>query len=164
MISIRQEKPSDYEAIYELILAAFATAEEADGTEQDLVVKLRKGDAYIPELALVAVEDDVIVGHILYSKIRIGDSRSVALAPLSIAPAHQKLGIGTALMQEGHRLAAELGYEFSVVLGSDCYYPRVGYRPASEFGIVPPFDVPEKNFMAMALQPGAVEYASAFFE
>lgn len=170
MISIRKEKPSDYEAIYDLIQLAFTTAEEADGTEQDLVVALRNSDASIPELALVAVEDGVIVGHIFYSKIRIGNSKSVALAPLSIDPAHQKQGIGTALMNEGHRIAAELGYEFSVVLGSDRYYPRVDYKPASEFGITAPFDVPQKNFMALALRPdavnpdGVVEYAKAFFE
>lgn len=171
MITVRQETPADFADIYNLVQTSFATAEEKDGTEQDLVVNLRKGEAYIPELALVAVdESETIVGYILFTSIIIGKSRSVALAPLAIDPVHQKQGIGTLLMHEGHRIASELGYEFSVVLGSDRYYPRVGYRPASEFAIAAPFEVPEKNYMALALQTeavnpaGVVEYAPAFFE
>ena len=55
---IQQETSNDYNEVYELIKEAFASGEHADGNEQDLVVALRKSDAFIPELSLVAKIDN----------------------------------------------------------------------------------------------------------
>ena len=58
-------------------------------------------------------------------------------------------------MAEGHRTVQALGYDYSIVLGHEDYYPKAGYRPASEYGIKPPFAVPDQNFMALKLNPAA---------
>ena len=152
---IRQETKSDYEAVYEVVKAAFAGAEHADGSEQDLVAALRNSEAFVPELSLVAAEEGRIVGHILFTKVRIGDAAGLALAPLSVHPAYQRQGIGTALIKEGHRIAGRLGYGYAVVLGSETYYPRAGYLPAASFGIAPSFEVPSENYMAYKLREDA---------
>ena len=60
---IRKETPKDYEDIYKIVKKAFASAEHADGNEQDLVNALRTSKAYIPDLSLVADADGKIVGH-----------------------------------------------------------------------------------------------------
>lgn len=170
MLQIRQERSEDYPAVYRLVKAAFAQAEHRDGTEQDLVERLRKGAAFVPELSLVAEQDGEIVGHILFTKAYLGAARALGLAPLSVSPACQKQGIGMKLMSEGHRIARELGYEVSIVLGSEQYYPRVGYLPAVEFGIRAPFEVPDANFMALNLQglpmqfDEVMQYAPEFAE
>ena len=65
MLEIRQEKINDYEEVYSVVKTAFETAEHSDGNEQDLVIKLRKSDNFIPELSLVAIKDNKIVGYIL---------------------------------------------------------------------------------------------------
>ena len=62
MITIRQETPADHAEIYSLIQTAFASAEHRDGNEQDLVDALRKSEAFIPELSLVAQLDGRIAG------------------------------------------------------------------------------------------------------
>lgn len=98
-MKIRQETPKDYEEVYELIREAFASAEHADGNEQDLVEALRKGDAFIPELSLVAEEDGQLAGHILFTKAQVGEAEVLALAPLSVRPAFQRQGVGTAIIQ-----------------------------------------------------------------
>ena len=67
-IKIRRETEKDYGTVYQLIKEAFALAEHADGNEQDLVVALRKGTAYIPELSLVAETDGKLTGYILFTK------------------------------------------------------------------------------------------------
>ena len=168
MITIRQETPADHAEIYSLIQTAFASAEHRDGNEQDLVDALRKSEAFIPELSLVAQLDGRIAGHILFTKARIGKTTQLSLAPLSVLPPFQRQGIGTALIQEGHRIAKELGYAYSIVLGSETYYPRLGYAPASRYGIRPPFEVPYANFMAFPLRipapqiSGVLEYAPEF--
>ena len=79
----------------------------------------------------------------------------MALAPLSVKPCYQRQGVGTALILEGHKIAKELGYQYSVVLGSETYYPRVGYVPAQQLGIHAPDGIPAENFMAIPLQENA---------
>lgn len=167
-IAIRQERQADQEAVYRLVTRAFETAEQSDGNEQDLVEALRGSDTFVPELSLVAEIDGKVVGHIMFTELRIGDHVALALAPLSVLPECQRRGIGSALVREGHRIARELGYGYSVVLGSDAYYPRFGYVPAVRFGIQPCFDVPSENFMACRLREdaptasGVVRYADEF--
>lgn len=165
---IRKEEKKDYETIYSLVKQAFDSAEQADGNEQDLVNELRKGEAFIPELSLVAKKDGKLVGHIMFTKAMVGTQVILALAPLSVLPEYQRQGIGTALIKEGHHIAKELGYEYCVVLGSETYYPRVGYLPADILGIKAPFEVPRENFMAYKLVPdaadiqGTMKYATEF--
>lgn len=168
MITIRKENVDDYEAVYNVIKTAFETAEHSDGNEQDLVVVLRKSNNFIPKLSLVAIDNDKIVGYILFTKIKIGESEELALAPLGVLPEYQRKGVGSKLIREGHKIAKNLGYHYSVVLGSENYYPKFGYVPAIEYGIRPPFDVPSKNFMAIKLNEshveikGIVKYAKEF--
>ena len=165
---IRKEKVTDYEMIYSVVKKAFDSAEHADGNEPELVNELRKGLSYIPELSLVAETDGRIVGHILFTKAKVNDNTVLALAPLSVLPEYQRQGTGTALIKEGHKIAKALGYKYSIVLGSENYYPRTGYVPADTFGIQPPFDVPGENFMAYKLDEnapdihGTIEYAQEF--
>lgn len=165
---IRQEEARDHSTVYSLVKRAFETAEHADGNEQDLVSALRKSKAYIPQLSLVAETDGTLVGHILFTRAEVGDAAVLALAPLSVLPEYQRQGVGTALIREGHRIAGELGYGWSIVLGSETYYPRLGYLPSDAFGIKAPFEAPRENFMACKLAEsapavrGTVRYTKEF--
>ena len=165
---IRKEEKKDCEIIYSVVKKAFVNAEHTDGNEHDLVNALRNSEAYIPELSLVAQADGMIVGHIMFTKARIEDITVLALAPLSVLPEYQGQGVGTALIKEGHRIAKKLGYNYSIVLGSQKYYSRTGYLPANLFGIKAPFDVPRENFMALKLNDnalvihGTIRYAKEF--
>ncbi len=150
-MEIRTETPSDYVNVYNVVKSAFATAEHADGTEQDLVVALRKSQSFIPKLSLVATINEDIVGHIMFTKAQIGDTEALILAPLAISPKHQKIGIGQALIKEGHKIAKTLGYKYIVVQGSEHYYPKSGYEKASKHDVIPPFETPEENFMVICL-------------
>ena len=168
-MKMRQEKVEDYDEVYNVIKEAFATAEYSDGNEQDLVVSLRKNkNAFIPELSLVAEDNGIIKGHILFTKMTVGNDIVLALAPLAVKPEYQKQGIGKKLIKEGHRIATELGYTYSVVLGSEFYYPKSGYSSAEEFGIEIPQGIPSKNYMAIKLLQnakaihGKVTYAPEF--
>lgn len=167
-ITIRQENENDFDIIYNLIKEAFKTAEHRDGNEQELVSKLRKSNNFIPELSLVATINGKIVGYILFTKIKIGKYEELALAPLAVLPKYQKQGVGTKLIQEGHKISKRLGYHYSIVLGSENYYQKFGYLPASIYGIKPPFKVTSENFMAINLTNtdikinGIVEYAKEF--
>ena len=168
MLEIRQETKKDYKEVYNVVKTAFETAEHSDENEQDLVVSLRNSDNFIPQLSLVATQDSKIVGYILFTKIKIGEYEELALAPLGILPEYQKQGIGKKLIEKGHQIAKELDYHYSIVLGSETYYSKIGYSPAINYGIKAPFEVPNENFMAIKLKNtkkkivGIVEYAKEF--
>ncbi len=163
---IRQENFSDYSEVNSVVKRAFETAPHRDGNEHNLVSALRKSDAFIPELSLVAVSDCAIIGHALYTRVKISGTTQLALAPVAVLPEHQKLGVGRSLIREGHDIAKKLGYNYCVLLGDPSYYSRLGYHPAQTFGIKPPFDVKSEYFMAICLNPlhlnGVVEYPKEF--
>lgn len=165
---IRKETVADRDNVYYVIKRAFESAEHADGNEHDLVNSLRKEDAFIPELSLVAEEEGKIVGHIMFTKATVDGKTVLALAPLSVLPEYQRKGIGKSLIREGHSLAKQLGYTHSIVLGSEKYYSSEGYVPAEDFGIKAPFDVPRENFMVYMITKngddlhGTIRYAQEF--
>ncbi|MBJ8051020.1 N-acetyltransferase [Bacillus cereus] len=172
MIKIRQEQQNDYSKTEEVVKEAFLNEEFSDKTEHELVSRIRKCDAFIPELSLVAVDEE-IVGHIMLSKITIEQDGttvdSLALAPVSIAPDHQKKGIGGKLIVAALEKAKELGYGSVVVLGHPEYYPKFGFERASKWNVRAPFDLPDEVFMAMELRlnalqdvEGVVQYSEAF--
>ncbi len=168
MLEIRQESQNDYKEVYNVVKIAFEMAEHSDGNEHDLVTALRNSNNFIPELSLVAIKDNKIVGYILFTKIKIGEYEEIALAPLAVLPQYQRKGIGRKLIEEGHKIAKELGYHYSIVLGSESYYPKFNYIPAIQYGIKAPFEVQNENFMAIKLNDtdveikGTVEYAKEF--
>ena len=166
---IRREAPEDHATVRQVVESAFAKAEMSDGAEQDLVERLRKGAAFIPELSLVAEDHDGrIVGHVMFTRAHVAVVEVLALAPLSVHPDHWNQGIGSALVRAGHAEAKRLGFGWSVVLGSSRYYPRFGYKPAAGFGIKAPFEAPNDCFMAVKLMEsapelqGVMEYAPEF--
>jgi predicted N-acetyltransferase YhbS len=83
-----------------------------------------------------------------------------------VLPAYQRQGIGAALLGETSRRAAALGERVIVLLGHIGYYPRFGYRPASELGILAPDPAWGGHFMALPLgadvPSGTFRYAAPF--
>lgn len=169
-VAIRPEQPEDRQAIHRLNQSAFG-----GDTEARLVVALRASPAFVPGLSLVAVEGRQIVGHVLFTRLRVTEAGvarpALALAPMAVLPARQKRGIGSALVRRGLTEARELGHQVVIVLGHPGYYPRFGFQPARPLGIRAPFEAPTEAFLVLGLQPGAldgfrglVEYPAEFLE
>ncbi|MCU9595028.1 N-acetyltransferase [Caldibacillus thermolactis] len=176
-IIIRQEQVKDYKLTEKVVKCAFANAEHSDGNEHNLVSRIRNSDAFIPELSLVAIDNDNsrVIGHILLSKIKIVNDNqvveSLALAPVSVLPEFQNQGVGKLLIRKALKKAKELRFNSVVVLGYPEYYSKFGFKKASTWGIKSPFEVPDEAFMAMELGEntldkvsGVVEYPNVFFE
>ncbi|WP_165020735.1 MULTISPECIES: GNAT family N-acetyltransferase [unclassified Dysgonomonas] len=169
-VEIRQEDATDFPAVYNINSTAFEGRDEAQ-----LVDRLRGSENFIPELSLVATIENKLVGHILFTTIKIvneeTETESLALAPIAVKPELQRKGIGTQLIQHGLKKAKELGYESAIVLGHEHYYPRFGFAPTNKWGIKAPFNVPANVFMAVELVKdalsgvrGTVKYDKAFEE
>lgn len=176
MITIRQEEKCDWQAVSRIIEAAFESVEISDHREQFLVDRLRRSEYYIPELSLVAVADEGnIVGHVMLSRVAIKsptvEEASLALAPLSVLPSHQKQGIGTALVLEAESIARNLGYKSIAILGDPNYYGRLGYNEAFAKGIKFGIEAPQEFCLIKELIPGGLKmgngtlvYPDVFFQ
>ncbi len=155
-IQIRPEYKNDISAISMINDMAFGQENEGN-----LIIKLRKNRNFIKDLSLVACMGNEIIGHILFSKIIIKNGNeefeSLALAPMSVIPELQGLGIGSELIKKGLQKATKLGYESVIVLGHENYYPKFKFTPASQFQITCPFEVPDANFMALELEKGSLK-------
>ncbi len=158
----------DYEAVHHLIEMAFRLLDLSDHKEQFLVERLRNSNAFIPELSLVAVYKNEIIGHILLTKIKIKNEgkefNSLALAPVSVLPKFQKKGIGSMLIENAHQIAKQMEYKSVVLLGHQNYYPKFGYVQADSFGIELPFDVPKENCMVIELVKNGLKNVSGMVE
>jgi putative acetyltransferase len=160
---IRAEKPGDVSAIREVNDQAFRQP-----LEGRLVDVLRENNAVL--LSLVAVTDDRVVGHILFSPVTVvsgAEQREVAgLGPMAVHPEFQRKEIGTKLVSAGVTRLRESGIPFIVVLGHPEYYPRFGFERASRYGVSCQWDVPDEAFMLLPLSerpnPGLAKYRDEF--
>ena len=154
---IRHEEPGDRVAVRRVNEAAFGGSGEANAIDA-----LRERGQLV--LSLVAVQDQQVVGHLLFTPAIIEAPDRVwpalGLAPLAVLPEYQRLGIGTALMKHGLEECRQSGYERVIVLGHVAYYPRFGFEPAHRYGISNEFGVTGDAFMVLELHPGALRGVS----
>ncbi|MEU9852740.1 bifunctional class I SAM-dependent methyltransferase/N-acetyltransferase [Streptomyces sp. NPDC047974] len=161
----RPERESDHAAVREVTAAAFGSPAEAE-----LVDALRADpDAWLPGLSVVAeAPDGSVAAHALITRCRVDGAPAAALAPVSVAPEHQRTGAGQAVTRAVLDAARLAGERLVLVLGHPEYYPRFGFARASEYGIKPGFDVPDEAMMALVLDgsgpvpPGTIAYPAAF--
>jgi predicted N-acetyltransferase YhbS len=162
-INIRNEHPTDIEAISHLTEAAFAHAEHTSHTEQFIVTALRRAGQLT--VSLVAQEGEALVGHVAISPVTLSSGASgwFGLGPISVTPSRQGQGIGAALMNAALAELRRLGGQGCVVLGDPAYYGRFGF--AAHPGLRLP-GVPAAYFQALAfggaVPTSEVQYHSAF--
>jgi putative acetyltransferase len=153
MVAILHERPEDANAIRFVLEEAFGQSIEAD-----LVDALRRRGALT--LSLVALREDEVVGHIVFSPVTIESPESrfdaIGLGPMAVLPPYQGKGIGSQLVRIGLEQCRQAGHEIVVVLGHPDFYGRFGFVPTRHRGLHCEFDVPDGVFMVMELRQGAL--------
>jgi putative acetyltransferase len=155
-VRVRPESSGDFETIDAIHRQAFGRPGEA------VLVRTLRREAK-PYLGLVAEREGRVVAQIAFSPVAIeGDSPpALGLGPLAVEPELQRAGIGSALVREGLSRCAALA-QIVVVLGHADYYPRFGFRPASQHGLRYRSEVFDASFFALELAPGALSGVSGW--
>ena len=165
LIQIRQEQVADIDGIGSVHEAAFGNSGEAR-----LVSLLRDSGRAV--VSLVALIDEQMVGHILFSPVTVEHSRegfnAVGLAPVGVLPGFQRQGMGAALINRGLEVCSANLCDAVVLVGDPAYYSRFGFSRASDHGLENQYGV-DDEFMVLSLSEsaldgvrGLVQYSSEF--
>lgn len=151
VLGFRRSAAEDACAISSLVTAAFGGPGEAA-----LIETLRRDRDMLHEF--VATAGGEVVAHVAFSKldVRHGGTalRATALAPLAVAPAHQRSGAGTALTKHALGELRHLEQQLVVVLGHPAYYPRFGFSALLAKSLDAPYS--GASFLVLELSPGAL--------
>jgi len=134
-LEIRESSLEELAAIESLYPEAFP--------DEDLIPLVRDllKDTVVA-MSLVGIIDTQVVGHVVFTRCGVvGHSVNASLlGPLAVAPAWQRQGIGSAIVQAGFRQLELAGVDRVYVLGDPAYYGRFGFLADSL--VEPPYSLP----------------------
>ena len=154
-VKVRNQEPKDREQVFDLNCNAFPTSDEAK-----LVDSLRSSGTGEIVISLVAVHDNSVVGHILFTEVIVEGASAngslLGLGPMSVQPEMQNLGIGSRLVLQGLQECRTRGIGAVFVLGHAEYYSRFGFNSAATHGLHYKGDEFAPYFMVLELRPGVL--------
>ena len=158
-ITIRPETPQDYYAVELLARDSSLGYYQWEADAHLHVHKTRRHRRFLSELSFVAELDGHLAGMMMYTRSEIITKGKIyddtlCLQHLRVAPWAQCKGVGTALARHTIPLAKAMGYRAILFHGNPDYYPRLGFRPAFEFGVGRNFS---ESFHCMPLYAGALD-------
>ena len=161
----RLETSADVATIRELTRQAFGRQYEVDFLDAHRA----EPAAWLPGMSVVATtEAGEVVAHALLTRCHIDETPVLSLGPVAVLPSYQNKGAGSAVVLAALDVARDRGEHTVVVLGHENYYPRFGFRQATEYGVHhPQHDGP--NLMALSLDgtpipTGTIRYPVEFGE
>ena len=177
--TVRPEAAADAGAVHALLARAFETPAEADLVDQlrrdgDLLLALVATDARAAGLRAPAQGARAVARASArrgdrHTRARArptgGEWPAVGLAPLAVAEAQRRGGIGAALVRAGLARLAAQGETLVFVMGNPAYYTRLGFALATAQRFTCVYAGP--YFMALRLgesapRAGTVRYPAAF--
>lgn len=123
------------EALAALFESSFAASEGVEeGALIGALVRRLIVETPAEDLRVVtAWEDGTLVGGIFFTRLTYaGDPRTVfMMAPVAVATAHQRKGIGQRLIAHGLDVLRKEGVDIAVTYGDPAFYGRVGFKAVS---------------------------------
>jgi len=165
---IQPTASSDFPFTETMTREAFWNLYRPGSVEHLILHNLRNSTNYIHDLDLAALVDNEVVGHIISTKAKVVDAHNtehdiLCVGPLSVLPAFQKNGIGSALMNHSILVANKLGFTGMILFGNPDYYHRFGFRNAQEYKITTKEGQNFEPFMALELQADGLTHISGRF-
>ena len=166
-MNIRLEQPKDYREVENLTREAFWNIYRPGCTEHYVLNQYRTNPDFIPELDLVMEEDNMIIGHVMFSKAELSieaDGKATGeklpigtFGPISIHPDFKRQGYGLKLLKYALGKAKAMGIGFICMEGNINFYRHAGFDLASKLHIhyhCEPKDSEVPYFLAQELIPG----------
>lgn len=168
-MTVRPETVEDVASTREVVAAAFG-----EEPVVELLDALRTSGAW-RDLSFVAERDGRVVGHVSFTRGWLDAPERLVevlvLSPLSVHPAVQGTGVGSALVRRSMQLLEGRSEPLVFLEGSPAYYGRLGFGPGASLGFTAPSTrIPSAAFQVAALPSyrpwmrGALVYPDPFWE
>ncbi len=132
---------------------------------RQLVEEIRAKKYYIPELELIAVdEDDAVIGYTMFSRFHLEgkyEDKLLILTPVAVKTELQRQHISKELIEHGFAKAKRMGFSAVMVEGDPKNYNPRGFKTSADFGIIagPNVHLPDAScLMVKELSDGALEH------
>jgi predicted N-acetyltransferase YhbS len=140
MVTIRNEKETDYKRVEEITREAFYNLYIPGCAEHYLVHIMRQHKDFVSELDFVIEIDGQVIGNIMYTKARLVDETGeekeiLTFGPVCILPKYQRMGYGKMLMEHSFEQAVALGYDVIVIFGNPNNYVNRGFKSCKKYNI-----------------------------
>lgn len=171
-MELRLENEKDYFEVENLTREAFWDVYRPGCSEHLVINKLRQSDSFIKDLDYVLIEDNKIVGNIVYSKMFTGSegkmsNEVIAFGPISVHPDFQRKGLGKKMIEYTLDKAKDLGYKAVLITGNNNYYNPLGFESASRYNIYLPGTSEDDEavyFMVKELEEGYLKNIGGIYD
>jgi len=147
--------------------------EKEGKTVRRLVEEIRSKQYYLPELELIALDEQQrVIGYVMFSRFHLEgkyEDKLLLLSPAAVKTDLQRQHISKDMIEFGFQRAKELGYKAVLVEGNPRNYNARGFRTSSDYGIFPGETVhyPREHkecLMVKELVPGALREIKGIVE
>jgi len=171
-ITIRNEIPSDYPTVENLVRESFWNVYRPGCLEHFVLHTLRDDPAFVPELSFVMESDGQIIGQNCFVRafISADDGRQIpimTMGPICIANGLKRKGYGKKLLDYSLEKAKALGCGALCFEGNIAFYGKSGFVYASEKGIRYhglPEDADASFFLCKELIPGYLDDVTGVYQ
>ena len=143
---IRPEASIDDDAIERLHERAFGP-----GRFARTAYRIREGAPHLLDLSFTALVGTLLVGSVRLTPVTAGEQAGLMLGPLTVDPAFENRGIGSALIARALDAAREAGHELVFLVGDEPYYGRFGFKRVPRGQLAMPGPVDPDRLLAVEL-------------
>jgi len=177
-ITIRPENPAEFDDIRKMVRRTFAEhTTYSDGAgEVALIDEIRQSRYYKPELAFVAILNNQIVGHFMFTDFPLSPTPQggydpnakcdlLMLGPVAVHADFYHQGIGETMLRKGLAIARTLDYKGINVEGDPKFYNRFGFVTSTKYSIHATSGIPLNEPACMMVQecrPGSLNGARGY--
>jgi len=167
-IELRLEEEKDYFTVENITREAFWNHHVPGCDEHLLIHNLRESNDFINELDFVAINNDKIVGNIVYVKAKVKNEDTeyavLTFGPVSVLPEYQSKGIGGKLINHTVKLSKEMGFKGIIIYGDPEYYKRFGFKESKQYKITDKDKKYPAALLVLELYPNALNGIEGIFD
>ena len=167
-IELRLEEEKDYFIVENITREAFWNHHVPGCDEHLLIHNLRKTNEFIKKLDFVAINNNKIIGNIVYVKAKIinNDMEYTVLTfgPISVLPEYQNNGIGSKLINHTVKISKEMGYKCIIIYGDPEYYKKFGFNESKQYKITNMDKKYPAALLVLELYPNALNRIEGIFD
>ncbi len=170
IISMNEKYLDSSLKLVEKVFTEYSNSEEGC-LVRELVKEIRSKEFYVPELELIAVdENEEIIGYAMFSDFHLQGrykKELLLLSPVAVKTDLQRQHISKDIIEYGFVKAREMGYKAVIVEGNPQNYRARGFVTSADYGILAgkSVDLPAAEcLMVKELENGALAKIKGYVE